>query len=615
MQSDFILKKSPYVITQTLTNKHAAKIPFDDTRIITISLSDNNNVMYHDDTLFYIEVYYYILQANKTGSFEMLSNITLGVHICNESDMPSNPKFFQEMGLGNSLCLDDKFFSVEGYWDEEALSYMEITLFLCQNTSENNNNCKSSEEINDFLSNYKYFQISTYSAQVQFDDYQNPFVIEYPIIYQLVDIQIYKEMSVFFEGIELVNVDGFLFNSQNSINDITIDKTATDYQLIQEGDSAISDILIYASHEKLQNTRRYQTISEVLASLSGTANFFMVFCFFITNLKNYLNTMTTILNDLYTYPDINENQKEKKSVKFNKNKKTRQVVDNDEKLEKEEYIEKPKKFKRINQLDDKSLMNLSKEDMKNFKNDFKTKDNPQFFQLKQDKLPTYLTGCLNSANPSPSFEKDLKGLIPAKQLENDSFTLIHYSQEGIRNNPKNYKNTSDTPNFHFTKYLFPKYLMTHSNHEVDQCINKCSYEKLSIGIFEYVKYWLKKICLLKNSRKEKWIEKSEKILKKELDIISILSQLKEFEKLKLILLNEDQLILFDSLSKPMLNLEENQVFLKYENQPSIKMLNLTKNYQSAKQNKEMLIKSLRNIKKQTKNYEGDINQRLINLFE
>ena len=99
-------------------------------------------------------------------------------------------------------------------------------------------------------------------------------------------------------------------------------------------------------------------------------------------------------------------------------------------------------------------------------------------------------------------------------------------------------------------------------------------------------------------------------------VINCNAKLKEFEKLKLILLNEDQLIIFEGLSNPMLNLEEKQIFLNYENQPSIKMLNLIKNYQRAKQNKEILAKSLINIKKnQNKYYEDQINQRLISKYK
>ena len=195
--------------------------------------------------------------------------------------------------------------------DENEICYLEISLYICQNTSDYDQ-CKSPEEIQEFFSSPKYLQINAYNAYVKFDDYENPLLTEYPIFYQLIDFQMHKEMSVFFQGVELITEDGFLFDSQSIINDITNDKMTSDIEMRQEADYLLSDINLYASHDKLQQTRRYQTLSEVLASLSGTANFFMFFCFFLTNLTNYLNTITTIINALYTFPDINANQKKKK---------------------------------------------------------------------------------------------------------------------------------------------------------------------------------------------------------------------------------------------------------------------------------------------------------------
>ena len=490
--------------------------------------------------------------------------------------------------------------------DENEICYLEISLYICQNTSDYDQ-CKSPEEIQEFFSSPKYLQINAYNAYVKFDDYENPLLTEYPIFYQLIDFQMHKEMSVFFQGVELITEDGFLFDSQSIINDITNDKMTSDIEMRQEADYLLSDINLYASHDKLQQTRRYQTLSEVLASLSGTANFFMFFCFFLTNLTNYLNTITTIINALYTFPDINANQKKKSDfdkkaeIKFIKN----EAVS--------KYQDLKGNISSTILKDNENLMYFSKEDKKNIEKSIENVNigNPTIFNLKQDMFPKCST---NPANNS-QFIKDFKGLIPAKNLEDDSFRLMHYSQEDLK---KGQKKSNNSPRVGFKKIMKTNYkpaveIVTEVN-----VIKPCEVikPKLSIGFFEYIKYWLKKICFFKKSRKEKWIEKSEKIFKKELDIISILAKLKEFEKLKLILLNEDQLIIFEGLSNPMLNLEEKQIFLNYENQPSIKMLNLIKNYQRAKQNKEILAKSLINIKKnQNKYYEDQINQRLISKYK
>ena len=83
--------------------------------------------------------------------------------------------------------------------------------------------------------------------------------------------------------------------------------------------------------------------------------------------------------------------------------------------------------------------------------------------------------------------------------------------------------------------------------------------------------------------KQKIIEKSDAIFMKEFDVINILKKLHEIEKLKLILLNEDQLILFNSLSKPMIYMEdEPEMVKKYEGNSALKMSNYIKNYKDIK---------------------------------
>ena len=277
-QSDFISKISPYVVTETLTNRHSENIVFDQNKLLIFGVSDDNNVIINDDSIFSFTVNYYHYETDENGKYALFLNKTIDYHICNESDM--DPSKLNELGLKNAHCLDEKSFIFEGHWDEKTVTFMEISLFICQNSSEFK--CKSQEEIEYFFQS-KYFQVSSYEVSIKFQDYKNPFKPEYRITYELIDIQMHKEMSVSFKNVELTTDDGFLFSNKNVLQDITFDKSSVAYQLIPQGSNLVFDIDLYASHDKVQHTRRYQTISEVLASLSGTANFFMFFCFFITN--------------------------------------------------------------------------------------------------------------------------------------------------------------------------------------------------------------------------------------------------------------------------------------------------------------------------------------------
>ena len=66
-----------------------------------------------------------------------------------------------------------------------------------------------------------------------------------------------------------------------------------------------------------------------------------------------------------------------------------------------------------------------------------------------------------------------------------------------------------------------------------------------------------KLFVSKKTEKERLITKAEKIYQKELDVINILKKLHEIENLKLLLLDENQLVLFNYLTKPYISLTKN----------------------------------------------------------
>ncbi len=69
---------------------------------------------------------------------------------------------------------------------------------------------------------------------------------------------------------------------------------------------------------------------------------------------------------------------------------------------------------------------------------------------------------------------------------------------------------------------------------------------------------------LKKTPKQELISKAEKTYKKDLDIVNIVTKLHDLEKLKILLLDENQLVLFNYLSKPTIDLTNENIF-NYDN--------------------------------------------------
>ena len=89
----------------------------------------------------------------------------------------------------------------------------------------------------------------------------------------------------------------------------------------------------------------------------------------------------------------------------------------------------------------------------------------------------------------------------------------------------------------------------------------------------------------KKTKKDKLMRKAEKLMIKELDVVSILRKLHEIEKMKLTIFNTDQLMVFNSITKPIVFTDEEKItFLnsdEYENS-AVRMSKMIRNYKSRK---------------------------------
>lgn len=86
--------------------------------------------------------------------------------------------------------------------------------------------------------------------------------------------------------------------------------------------------------------------------------------------------------------------------------------------------------------------------------------------------------------------------------------------------------------------------------------------KLKLNCHEYILYFIKKIFCIKKSFKEKIIFNAEEKFSKELDVINILSKLHELENLKMLLFDDDQLVLFNNISKPLIYVDDPNLIIE-----------------------------------------------------
>ena len=140
-------------------------------------------------------------------------------------------------------------------------------------------------------------------------------------------------------------------------------------------------------------------------------------------------------------------------------------------------------------------------------------------------------------------------------------------------------------------------------------INKNDSSKFSY--FDYIIYILKTICCMKKSSKEQLITEAEKTYREDMDVTNMVKKLHDVEKLKILLFDEDQLLLFNYLSKPIIKLSNNNYGEDENMKSSIRMSKMMNSkFEKDSKDIETSYKKILRLKNDDK-----INQRLIDLFD
>ena len=107
-----------------------------------------------DESIYYPKAYY-IKNVKQNGVFKNQIKKEIKTEKC--GDLKSGNKFLNLLGeneLDNSYCLlDFGNITLKGGFQYDELGYIKINIYPCVNKSENNNNCKSKEFIEDYFSN------------------------------------------------------------------------------------------------------------------------------------------------------------------------------------------------------------------------------------------------------------------------------------------------------------------------------------------------------------------------------------------------------------------------------------------------------------------------------
>ena len=315
--SDLFSHLKPQILTQDFKLKKRTGFFLNNQNFtFSLAVADNNNLLIHDPTIFYFEM---VKFSQFNGNDKIIE--TKALTLCKKNDYYLFPEQETNINLNNTYCLPSEGFKIEGYWNENNITYLYVNLNKCQNSSENNNSCKSDEEINQFIDD-KYINMYIRSPNVDNGNFEQPFMPELQIYYQQLSSKLYKYIEFYLQKTTVSNDVGWFFQSLVKIQDTVIGKVYYDSAFYTYTNIFYS-VSLYSGERETIISRKYQKIQDILAQFAGVCNCLMLIGFFCVKIENGFHLKYLSMNKLYNFPnmDLDKSQNSKKTNNSENNEK------------------------------------------------------------------------------------------------------------------------------------------------------------------------------------------------------------------------------------------------------------------------------------------------------
>ena len=614
-QSDVLNKQNPLTFSQDSILQFRPPMWFlKENFTFVFGVADANNIFLNDPTIFTIT--FYMSSINNTNHQTNLTQMALIP--CTREDFIEDPKEFDKLGLQGAYCLPISEMKLSGYWNEPEIDYLDFQLTICQNSSDSSIICQPQEIITDILSNY-YVDIYITDHNIDVSNYLSPFSRNLQIYYKQVDINILKTMNFYLRNSILDTDDGFFFESRNFQKKVSIEKVDFDVDSRDLSNPLLFDCSIYVSNLEKIIIRKYQKIQTLLAQLGGICNFLFFLGFFISKIENNYRLISLFGNELFIFPKILAKTQKKLPSKMEpldalieKNLRESQNTKRNSKI-----INK-KEGKRNSKILNKKEGIQPILSARNFETERKSILKENDIKLMTE---TYLSPkILSGSDPNVSFhesEEESSNSIKKSVFFNGSETGIKDSIKTAKNSvsqgqsPRKRKNVKEKLKNSWLFSLKSKreiFEKKEKNLEIYQKMrNRENF--FSIGIWGYLKLILKSFRFFLTT-KEKLFLRSQQQIADQLDILLIMKQVQEIDKLKRILLNDEELYLFNLVSKPMVLLDNKTSYLSKEDKDKRFKFSL---FEKPNLEKDSLQKNYEKVTKYAEN--SEIDKRLLKLID
>ncbi|EAR87345.1 transmembrane protein, putative (macronuclear) [Tetrahymena thermophila SB210] len=548
---------------------------------MAFGMQDPNSNQFIDEQVYNITVQniHKTTKADPTTGKSTDSYIITQVPLtrCSLANFPdqNNLHYYQQIDYTNMYCFPLDFdLQIEGDFSADSFQYININIQKCSS------NCKPDDYIQKML-DYSFFSMQFSDIIVDPTQKTNPFKHYSRDTFFSTSLQMPKQVAFYMRNNYVESDYGWITSDIETVDFPSFSYAESNVYPSTFQDFFFSLIFRFEKQKESLYTRKYQNLNDIISQIGGFSQSLLAIGFLICSRLSQLDLNKEIINEAFNYENVNfEEEKNFKMFKPNdQNEMAAHVQQN---------ISPP-----ISQ--DISFNNIPKHQTKQF---FK-QDQPCVNQ--SDNKGSLIKPI--SINPNQSYINNNNQLTPTNGNinQNNQQSFINQANQSnnanqnlatkrysFRNNfkPENQMHDSDEKkgleDMLSSKQYFLQILKTvKSNKHKDDCTYQLSQDhqklkqqqqkleekeqklkesffkrlmqkatsSMTLNTFEYLKFFLWPFGQ-KIQQKKKVIDYSINQLYQNLDVLYVIKKLMEVDKLKNILLNPDQLKLFEYIPKP-----------------------------------------------------------------
>jgi hypothetical protein len=311
---DFWKRQNPHFLNEKVTLPSYPKYTLNRNDIlIGFRVEDLDGNFIDISRLFNISITYFQYKQINGSLVQFTSS--LGLIDCSSIDIASMNMKTKRV-ISNIYCIDFNNTSLGGYWDGEFLNYIMVNFYACINSTKNNFSCMDYSKAYDFLSHgMPSFNVYTGSYYTDFDDHEKPLKMRLFNQFNYIDPKYGKNIRLIFKKSYMTTDLGIVTSlpkeySVYGLEHFITDTTPVDPPLLNA--SVTTKLCTYEVYflDTIEIFEvSYIKLQEIVARMGGFLSVITTFFKFMIGYLNEHYRNVEIINHLFDFSEINEEEK------------------------------------------------------------------------------------------------------------------------------------------------------------------------------------------------------------------------------------------------------------------------------------------------------------------